>query len=71
MTQRIHAAPNQFPGRVMIVQDGEVIAMGPLSNLLVISRALSTPNVDIYLHPHDALFKAWLVDEAERKRRLN
>ena len=72
MTQRIHAAPNQHPGRVLVMQDGEVIAQGSLSNLGVISRALSTPNVDIYLHPDDALdFQAWLLEEETRKRRLN
>ncbi|MEH2499555.1 hypothetical protein V1294_006034 [Bradyrhizobium sp. AZCC 1678] len=72
MSQRIHAAPNQHPGRVLVMQDGVAIAMGSLSNLLVISRALSTANIDIYLHPDDAYeFKAWQIAESERKRRLN
>jgi hypothetical protein len=72
MKQRIHAAPNQHPGRVLVMQDGVAIAQGSLNNLVVISRALSTPNVDIYVHPDDAQdFQAWMVDEAKRKRRLN
>jgi hypothetical protein len=72
MTQRIYAAPHIYPGRVVVMLDGEVIAMGSLSNLVVISRALSTPGTEVYLHPDDAAdFQEWMVAEAARKRRLN
>jgi hypothetical protein len=72
VTQRIRSAPHVHAGRVVIVQNGEVIAMGSLSNMACIGRALSTPNVDIYLHADDAQdFKAWQMAESERKRRLN
>ncbi|HMJ27288.1 MAG TPA: hypothetical protein VK512_01060 [Xanthobacteraceae bacterium] len=72
MKQRIFSAPGQHPGRVLVMLGDEVIAQGSLTNLAIISRALSTPGVDVYLHPDDALeFQAWQVEEAARKRRLN
>jgi hypothetical protein len=72
MKQRIFSAPNQHPGRVLVMLGDEVIAQGSLSNLACISRALSTPGADVYLHPDDAQdFKAWQVEEAARQRRLN
>jgi hypothetical protein len=70
-TQRIHAVPSQTPGRVLVMHDGEAIAMGSLSNLGCISRALSTPGADIYLNPDDAAdFKAWQIAD-RAMRRLN
>jgi ABC-type phosphonate transport system ATPase subunit len=72
MSQRIFSAPGQHPGRVLVMLEREVIAQGSLTNLACISRALATPNADIYLHPDDAQdFNAWRVEEAQRKRRLN
>jgi hypothetical protein len=72
MKQRIFSAPGQHPGRVLVMLGDEVIAQGSLCNLECIKRALSTPGADIYLHPDDALdFKAWQIEEANRKRRLN
>jgi hypothetical protein len=72
VTQRIYATPAQTRGRVLVMLDCEVIAQGSLSNLACIGRALSTPNVDIYLHPDDAQgFKAWQVEDQKHKRRLN
>jgi hypothetical protein len=72
MKQRIFSAPNQIAGRVLVMLGDEVIAQGSLTNLPIISRALSTPGADVYLHPDDALdFQAWQVEEAERKRRMN
>jgi hypothetical protein len=72
MKQRIFSAPGQHPGRVLVMLGDEVIAQGSLSNLAVISRALSTPGANIYLHPDDAQdFQIWQVEDAQRKRRLN
>jgi ABC-type phosphonate transport system ATPase subunit len=72
MRQRIFSSPNQHPGRVLVMLGEEVIAQGSLSNLAVISRALSTPGANVYLHPADAAdFQIWQVEEAARKRRLN
>ncbi|MBN9004892.1 MAG: hypothetical protein J0H40_05700 [Rhizobiales bacterium] len=72
MKQRIYSAPHQTRGRVLVMQGSTAIAMGSLSNLACISRALSTPGVDIYLHPDDAMdFQAWQVEQIAAKRRLN
>jgi hypothetical protein len=43
MKQRIFSAPGQHPGRVLVMLGDEVIAQGSLTNLAIISRALSTP----------------------------
>jgi hypothetical protein len=72
MKRRIFSAPGQQPGRVLVMLGDEVIAQGSLSNLAVISRALSTPGVDVYLHPDDASgFQEWQVEQQAAKRRLN
>jgi hypothetical protein len=72
MKQRIFSAPGQHPGRVLVMLGDEVIAQGSLSNLAVISRALSTPGADVYLHPDDAQdFKNWQIEDQKHKRRLN
>lgn len=72
MKQRIFSAPNQHPGRVLVMLGDEVIAQGSLSNLACIAGALSTPGTDVYLHPDDAQsFKVWQIEDAQRKRRLN
>jgi hypothetical protein len=48
MSQRIYAAPLLEPGRVVVMHDGVVVAMGTISNLACIGAALSAPNADIY-----------------------
>ncbi len=70
--RRIHPDPDQFPGRVRVMQGDDCIAMGSISNLACIARALSTPDIDIYLHPDDQQdFQAWLVEDQAAQRRLN
>jgi hypothetical protein len=72
MSQRIYAAPLLEPGRVVVMHDGVVVAMGTIQNLACIGAALSTPNADIYLNPDDAAdFKAWQIADRAAKRRLN
>jgi hypothetical protein len=70
--RRIHSDPNQLPGRVRVMQGDDCIAQGSISNLACIARALSTHDIDVYLHPDDHQdFNAWLVEEQDRKRRMN
>ncbi len=70
--RRIHPDPDQFPGRVRVMQGDDCIAMGSISNLACIARALSTPDIDIYLHPDDHQdFQAWLVEQQAAQRRMN
>jgi hypothetical protein len=69
---RIHAAPNVKPGRVIVIEDGEVVADGRLSDL-VRTDGEEAASVDIYVNPADAeAFKArWFECEESSKGRLN
>jgi ABC-type multidrug transport system ATPase subunit len=68
---RRHAAPNVPCGRVIVIEDGEVVADGRLADL-VRTDGEDAENVDIYVKPDDAeAFRArWFECKAE-KRRLN
>jgi hypothetical protein len=49
---RLHAAPNVKPGRVLVIEDGKVVADGPLS-ALIRTDGEEAENTDIYVNPAD------------------
>jgi hypothetical protein len=49
---RLHAAPNVKRGRVLVIEDGEVVADGRLSDL-VCTDGDEAEQTDIYVHPDD------------------
>ena len=68
---RLHAAPNLPRGRVIVIEDGEVVADGRLADLIR-TDGDEAENTDIYVYPDDvAGFKARWFECGERKRRLN
>jgi hypothetical protein len=50
---RLHAAPNVQPGRIIVIEDGEVVADGRLSDI-VRTDGDEAENVDVYVNPADA-----------------
>jgi hypothetical protein len=51
-SMRLHAAPNVQPCRVIVGEDGEVVADGRLSDLIR-TDGEEAENVDIFVHPDD------------------
>jgi uncharacterized protein (DUF427 family) len=68
---RIHAAPRN-PGRVIVIEDGEVVADGRLSDL-VRPDGEEASDTDIYVDPADVEgFRArWFECVESSKGRLN
>jgi hypothetical protein len=50
---RLHRAPAMPRGRVIVIEDGELVADGPLS-ALIRTDGEEAENVDIFVHPDDA-----------------
>jgi hypothetical protein len=68
---RTHAAPNVKPGRVLVIEDGVVVADGRLSDL-VRTDGEEAENTDIYVHPDDVEgFKACWFESGDSNGRLN
>ncbi|HEX7883546.1 MAG TPA: hypothetical protein VF499_12495 [Afipia sp.] len=68
---RLLAAPHLARDRVVVVKGGEIIAAANLNALIVIREALKVAD-EVYLHPDTAEeFKALLIEDQKRKRRLN
>jgi hypothetical protein len=68
---RLHAAPNVKPGRVLVIEDGEVVANGRLADLIR-TDGEEGENVDIYVNPADVeSFKARWFECGAEKGRLN
>jgi hypothetical protein len=68
---RLHAAPNVKPGRVLVIEDGEVVANGRLADLIR-TDGEEAENVDIYVNPADVeSFKARWFECGDSKGRLN
>jgi hypothetical protein len=69
---RLHAAPAIPRGRVIVIEDGEVVADGRLSDL-VRTDGDEAENVDVYVNPADAEgFRArWFECVESSKGRLN
>jgi hypothetical protein len=69
---RIHAAPNVPRGRVLVIEDGIVVADGRLADLVRMDgdEAIDT---DIYVHPADVkAFRArWFECVESNKGRMN
>jgi hypothetical protein len=51
MSQRIHAAPAMPRGRVVVIEDGQVVADGRLADLIRTDG--DETDADIYVHPDD------------------
>ena len=68
----LHAAPHVKPGRVIVVEDGEVVADGRLADL-VRTDGDEAIDTDIYVHPDDvkALRERWFECKESSKERLN
>ncbi len=67
---RLHAAPNVKPGRVIVIEDGVVVADGLLADLIRTDG--DETDADIYVHPDDVEgFKARWFECGESKGRLN
>ena len=55
--------PDFKRGRVVVVEDGMVVADGNLSGLVMIDDGQDVPT-DVYMHPIDAAtFEAWLQQQ--------
>jgi hypothetical protein len=68
---RIHAAPRIPPGRVIVIEDGEVVADGRLSDL-VRTDGEEASDTDIYVNPADVdAFRARWFECGADKGRLN
>jgi hypothetical protein len=68
---RLHAAPHVEPGRVIVIEDGVVVADGRLADL-VRTDDEEPSDTDIYVNPADVEgFKARWFECGESKRRLN
>jgi uncharacterized protein (DUF427 family) len=68
---RIHAARNVPRGRVLVIEDGEVVADGKLADL-VRTDGEEPIDTDIYVNPADVeAFKARWFDCVADKGRLN
>jgi uncharacterized protein (DUF427 family) len=71
MSQLIHAAPAMPRGRVVVIEDGQVVADSRLADL-VRTEGEEAEQTDIYVHPDDAdAFRARWFECGESKRRLN
>jgi hypothetical protein len=70
MSQRIHAAPRIPLGRVIVIEDGEVVADGRLAD--IIRTDGDETDADIYVNPADveAFTARWFECGAD-KARLN
>jgi hypothetical protein len=70
MTQRIHGAPRIPRGRVIVIEDGEVVADGRLADLIRTDG--DETDADIYVHPDDVeAFRARWFECGQQKGRLN
>ncbi|HMJ29826.1 MAG TPA: hypothetical protein VK512_14020 [Xanthobacteraceae bacterium] len=68
---RIHAVPRVPPGRVIVIEDGQVVADGRLADLIR-TDGEEAENVDIYVNPADVeAFKARWFECGADKGRLN
>jgi hypothetical protein len=68
---RLHAAPNITRGRVLVIEDGSVVADGRQSDLIRTDG--EETDADIYVHPDDVeAFRArWFECIEGNKGRLN